>query len=164
MGKENVASLVTQKLLKINPNDRYAHEPEHLEKRARDFIDPAEIYLEDEPSIAEWLKDLVPTGAGVAQYSQSLFPPISWLKRYNASWLLGDMIAGKRCQSPALFGQLLICSGITIGLVVVPQAMAYALLAGLKPAFGLYTSFTGAILYWVFGTSKDIVIGVSKRI
>lgn len=39
--------------------------------------------------------------------------------------------------------------------------MAYALLAQLTPAYGLYTSFTGAILYWVFGTSKDIVIGVS---
>lgn len=51
--------------------------------------------------------------------------------------------------------------GITIGLVVVPQAMAYALLAQLTPAYGLYTSFTGAILYWLFGTSKDIVIGVS---
>lgn len=51
--------------------------------------------------------------------------------------------------------------GITIGLVVVPQAMAYAVLAQLPPAYGLYTSFTGAVLYWFFGTSKDIVIGVS---
>jgi sodium-independent sulfate anion transporter 11 len=39
--------------------------------------------------------------------------------------------------------------------------MAYALLAKLSPEFGLYTSFTGAVLYWIFGTSKDIVIGVS---
>lgn len=39
--------------------------------------------------------------------------------------------------------------------------MAYALLARLTPAFGLYTTFTGACIYWVFGTSKDIVIGVS---
>jgi sodium-independent sulfate anion transporter 11 len=52
--------------------------------------------------------------------------------------------------------------GLTIGFVVVPQAMAYALLARLSPEFGLYTSFTGAILYWLFGTSKDIVIGVSN--
>ncbi|OAA60825.1 sulfate permease 2 [Cordyceps fumosorosea ARSEF 2679] len=37
--------------------------------------------------------------------------------------------------------------------------MAYAVLAGLTPEFGLYTSFTGAVLYWIFGTSKDIVIG-----
>lgn len=39
--------------------------------------------------------------------------------------------------------------------------MAYALLARLTPAFGLYTTFTGACIYWIFGTSKDIVIGVS---
>jgi hypothetical protein len=38
--------------------------------------------------------------------------------------------------------------------------MAYAILAGLSPAFGLYTSFTGLLLYWLFGTSKDVVIGV----
>jgi sodium-independent sulfate anion transporter 11 len=38
--------------------------------------------------------------------------------------------------------------------------MAYALLARLPPAFGLYTTFTGACIYWIFGTSKDIVIGV----
>lgn len=39
--------------------------------------------------------------------------------------------------------------------------MAYAILAELSPEYGLYTSFTGAALYWLFGTSKDIVIGVS---
>ena len=95
MGKEKVGTFVTQKLLKINPNERYAHQPEHLEKRARHIIEPAVTFLEDEPSIAEWFKDLVPTGAGVAEYVQSLFPPVSWLRRYNASWLLGDLIAGK---------------------------------------------------------------------
>ena len=51
--------------------------------------------------------------------------------------------------------------GLTVGFVVVPQAMAYAILAELSPEYGLYTSFTGAALYWLFGTSKDIVIGVS---
>jgi sodium-independent sulfate anion transporter 11 len=50
---------------------------------------------------------------------------------------------------------------VTVGLVVVPQAMAYALLARLPPAYGLYTTFTGACLYWIFGTSKDIVIGTT---
>lgn len=42
--------------------------------------------------------------------------------------------------------------------------MAYALLARLTPEFGLYTSFVGAAIYWLFGTSKDIVIGVSNGI
>lgn len=37
--------------------------------------------------------------------------------------------------------------------------MAYALLAGLKPEYGLYTSFVGFILYFLFATSKDITIG-----
>jgi MFS superfamily sulfate permease-like transporter len=40
--------------------------------------------------------------------------------------------------------------------------MAYAVLARLSPEYGLYTSFVGAALYWLFGTSKDIVIGVSN--
>ena len=56
------------------------------------------------------------------------------------------------------------CIGTTLGLVVVPQALSYALLANLSPEYGLYTSFTGASLYWLFGTSKDIAIGVCARI
>ncbi|KAG9194820.1 hypothetical protein G6011_04855 [Alternaria panax] len=39
--------------------------------------------------------------------------------------------------------------------------MAYASLARLSPAFGLYTTFTGACLYWIFGTSRDVVIGTT---
>jgi sodium-independent sulfate anion transporter 11 len=90
------------------------------------------------------VRELAPTRAAAVNYVQSLFPSSSWVLRYSARWLLGDFIAG-----------------LTIGLVVVPQALAYALLAELPPAYGLYTSFTGAALYWLFGTSKDIVIGVS---
>ena len=52
-------------------------------------------------------------------------------------------------------------SGITIGAVVVPQGMAYAILANLEPQYGLYSSFMGVLIYWFFATSKDITIGVS---
>jgi sodium-independent sulfate anion transporter 11 len=55
-------------------------------------------------------------------------------------------------------------SGITIGAVVVPQGMAYAVLAELKPQFGLYSSFMGVLIYWFFATSKDITIGVSFNV
>jgi sodium-independent sulfate anion transporter 11 len=51
-------------------------------------------------------------------------------------------------------------TGITVGAVVVPQSMAYAKLAQLKPEFGLYSSFMGVLIYWFFATSKDITIGV----
>lgn len=37
--------------------------------------------------------------------------------------------------------------------------MAYAILAGLRPEFGLYSSFMGVLIYWFFATSKDITIG-----
>lgn len=50
--------------------------------------------------------------------------------------------------------------GVTVGCVVVPQSMAYALLAKLEPQFGLYSSFMGVLIYWFFATSKDITIGV----
>ncbi|RDA95007.1 hypothetical protein CP533_2108 [Ophiocordyceps camponoti-saundersi (nom. inval.)] len=101
-----------------------------------------ETYTEDEPTVCEWFGQLTPTWGGARCYLVNLFPSASWIRRYNLRWLAGDLIAG-----------------ITIGLVVVPQALAYASLAQLPPAYGLYTSFTGAALYWLFGTSKDIVIG-----
>lgn len=106
-----------------------------------DLIDP---YEEPEPTVGEWLRSLIPTRDGPLRYVRSIFLFAEWLPRYNLTWLLGDSVAG-----------------LTVGFVVIPQAMAYALLADLSPEYGLYTSFVGAALYWLFGTSKDIVIGVS---
>ncbi|RAR14062.1 sulfate permease [Stemphylium lycopersici] len=103
-----------------------------------------ETYIEEDPSVAEWFRECVPTSQDAAGYVRELFPSARWIRRYNLHWLAGDAIAG-----------------ITVGLVVVPQAMAYASLARLSPAFGLYTTFTGACLYWIFGTSRDIVIGTT---
>ncbi|TLD23782.1 hypothetical protein PspLS_06769 [Pyricularia sp. CBS 133598] len=99
-------------------------------------------YVETEPTAKEALGQLIPTAAGVKHYFRSLFPFLSWIFHYNLTWLSGDLIAG-----------------ITVGFVVVPQGMAYALLAQLPPEFGLYTSFVGFLLYWAFATSKDITIG-----
>lgn len=53
-------------------------------------------------------------------------------------------------------------AGVTVGALVVPQGMAYAKLANLEVQFGLYSSFMGVVLYWIFATSKDITIGVSR--
>lgn len=47
---------------------------------------------------------------------------------------------------------------------MVPQSLAYAVLAKLAPEFGLYSSFMGVLIYWFFATSKDITIGVSIRL
>jgi sodium-independent sulfate anion transporter 11 len=64
-----------------------------LEQIARETIN--ETYHEDDPSVAEWFKDLVPSSTGVAEYVCELFPSARWVRGYNKSWLVGDLIAGK---------------------------------------------------------------------
>ncbi|KAG7131474.1 Sulfate permease 2 like protein [Verticillium longisporum] len=117
-------------------------QPDDLETRAQRAM--GRIYLEEEPTIQQWLATLKPTKQGAIGYALALFPCVGWVPRYNLRWFMGDVVAG-----------------MTVGLVVVPQALAYALLAKLTPEYGLYTSFIGAMTYWVFGTSRDIVIATT---
>lgn len=105
-------------------------------------VESADNYLEEEPTAIEWIKDVLPSGQGLLSYAKGLFPFVHWITRYNSQWLTGDLVAG-----------------ITVGVVVVPQGMAYAQLAQLPVEFGLYSSFMGVIIYWFFATSKDITIG-----
>ncbi|KAI2627426.1 sulfate permease [Hypomontagnella submonticulosa] len=101
-----------------------------------------EPYEERDPTAADWLVSVVPTPRAIIHYFYRLFPFLHWITRYNLTWFIGDLIAG-----------------VTVGAVVVPQGMAYALLAELEPQYGLYSSFMGVLLYWFFATSKDITIG-----
>ncbi|CAG0890296.1 unnamed protein product [Darwinula stevensoni] len=73
---------------------------------------------------------------------QNKFPIIKWLPQYNIEKLAYDVIAG-----------------FTIGLTVIPQAIAYAAVATLELQYGLYSSFIGCFIYCVFGSVKDITIG-----
>ncbi|KAL0376971.1 UNVERIFIED_CONTAM: Sulfate transporter 4.1, chloroplastic [Sesamum calycinum] len=50
-------------------------------------------------------------------------------------------------------------SGITVGVMLVPQSMSYAKLAGLHPIYGLYSGFIPIFVYAVFGSSRQLAIG-----
>ncbi|XP_078427343.1 sodium-independent sulfate anion transporter isoform X1 [Cetorhinus maximus] len=69
-------------------------------------------------------------------------PILAWMPQYSLQWLKMDLLAG-----------------VTVGLTVVPQALAYAEVAGLPVQYGLYSSFVGCFVYCLLGTSKDITLG-----
>ncbi|CAG5170167.1 uncharacterized protein ALTATR162_LOCUS7137 [Alternaria atra] len=131
------AGRTAAKVLGINLD--YRKEPEVSGAAS---ISSVETYVEREPTAKEWLSQFKPSATATKRYLRSLFPFMDWILHYNLTWLFGDFIAG-----------------CTVGFVVIPQGMAYALLAKLPPEYGLYTSFVGFILYWAFATSKDITIG-----
>lgn len=69
-------------------------------------------------------------------------PIFSWLPEYKKSYLSGDITAG-----------------ITVGVMVIPQGMAYAMIAGLPPIFGLYAALIPTIIYSILGTSRRLSVG-----
>lgn len=54
-----------------------------------------DIYSEDDPTVAEWAAELVPSLRDVGRYFYNLFPFLSWIGKYNLTWFLGDLIAGE---------------------------------------------------------------------
>ncbi|KAH7347378.1 sulfate permease [Plectosphaerella cucumerina] len=138
----NKAGRAVAKALAIDLDYRQRHEPKDAVQSAADSFQSIEVYEEREPTVGEVLRHLVPNKSNTLGYVRSLFPFWSWIFHYNWTWMIGDIIAGT-----------------TVGFVVIPQGMAYALLAQLSPEYGLYTSFVGFLLYWAFATSKDITIG-----
>ncbi|KAM9445064.1 solute carrier family 26 member 10 [Clarias gariepinus] len=70
-------------------------------------------------------------------------PIFSWLPRYRLrKWILGDTVAG-----------------LTVGILHIPQGMAFALLTSVAPIYGLYTSFFPVVLYMLFGTGRHVSTG-----
>uniref|UniRef100_A0A8C4Q293 Solute carrier family 26 member 2 n=1 Tax=Eptatretus burgeri TaxID=7764 RepID=A0A8C4Q293_EPTBU len=73
-----------------------------------------------------------------------IFPVLQWLPNYKfREYIIGDIM-----------------SGIVVGIISVPQSIAYSLLASVDPIYGLYASFFPCIIYFLFGTSRHTSIGI----
>lgn len=55
-------------------------------------------------------------------------------------------------------------AGITIASLIIPASMAYAILAGLPPVYGLYTSFTPLLIYFLFAGSYHLQVGPTAMV
>ncbi|XP_015188837.1 PREDICTED: sodium-independent sulfate anion transporter-like [Polistes dominula] len=75
-------------------------------------------------------------------YLKRRLPIFGWLPRYKAPWLLQDALAG-----------------FTVGLTAIPQGIAYGIVAGLSPEYGLYAAFMASFVYIIFGSCENITIG-----
>lgn len=69
-------------------------------------------------------------------------PILNWLPKYSSEDAVGDLVAG-----------------LTVGLTVIPQALAYAGIAQLPAEYGLYGSFLGCFIYIFLGSCKDVPMG-----
>lgn len=93
MGVKKIGNLVANKVLHIDTVGQPAKDAEELHKCAKETVGNA--YIEEDPTVTEWLCSLMPTRNGFRQYVHNLFPSASWTRRYNLHWMLGDAIAGK---------------------------------------------------------------------
>ncbi|PCJ94510.1 MAG: sodium-independent anion transporter [Flavobacteriaceae bacterium] len=73
---------------------------------------------------------------------QRFFPILQWLPHYKKKFFAKDLVAG-----------------LTVGIILIPQGMAYAMIAGLPPVYGLYASLFPLLMYVVLGTSRQLAVG-----
>ncbi|XP_034116730.1 sodium-independent sulfate anion transporter [Drosophila albomicans] len=74
-------------------------------------------------------------------------PVFQWLPAYNMEWGIDDFI-----------------SGITLGLTIIPESIACALLAGLPARYGLCSAFIGPLIYLIFGSIDKVIIGPTSLV
>ena len=73
---------------------------------------------------------------------KKVIPILDWLPNYDKSYFKGDLVAG-----------------VTVSIILIPQGIAYALIAGLPPIYGLYCALVPQIVYAIFGSSRQVAIG-----
>jgi len=84
--------------------------------------------------------------AGTGRYLIAKIPAARWLPNYSPIWLIDDMIAG-----------------LSVGVLLVPQALVYSVLAGMPLKDALLASWLPSLIYTVMGTSKGMSSNLLSR-
>jgi sulfate permease, SulP family len=85
---------------------------------------------------------VTPDGSNYTNLIRSIIPALEWLRTYERKDLNGDLSAG-----------------VIVAIMLIPQGMAYAMLAGLPPVIGLYASTFPLVIYALFGSSRQLAVG-----
>ncbi|XP_013108307.2 sodium-independent sulfate anion transporter [Stomoxys calcitrans] len=86
-------------------------------------------------------------GKRAKNYLRSKVRMLNWIGHYNLEWGINDVIAG-----------------ITLGLTIIPESIACALLAGLPARYGLCSAFVGPFIYLFFGSIDKVIIGPTSLV
>ncbi len=96
-------------------------------------------------SLRRWIGDLFSSGRkkSISEWCEAVTPIVSWLKSYDfRSNFITDLVAG-----------------LTVGIMIIPQSMSYAKLAGLPVEYGLYSAVFPIYSYACFGSSRQLAVG-----
>ncbi|XP_055902908.1 sodium-independent sulfate anion transporter [Eupeodes corollae] len=86
-------------------------------------------------------------GARTGKFIRGLLPISTWICHYDAECAINDFIAG-----------------ITLGLTIIPESIACALLAGLPAHYGLCSAFLGSFVYLFFGSIDKVIVGPTSLV
>jgi hypothetical protein len=81
--------------IKLNYRNELSLQDQEIQRGESTYSSQStDVYVEQEPRSIDWVVGVLPSGQDLVDYARDLFPFLHWAGRYNAQWLVGDLIAG----------------------------------------------------------------------